>query len=139
MYFLVYASSAVELFSDQDLTELLAVSRRNNEKVGVTGLLLYSQGNFMQVLEGPEEAVRTTHTRIAKDPRHTGLITLVQGERDEREFDDWSMGFKRLDNHNTPALPGHSDFMNTRLDAAEFNGNPSRTMALLSFFKKNMR
>jgi hypothetical protein len=57
MYFLVYVSSAVNLFSDEDLIQLLEVSRRNNEKAEITGLLLYSSGNFMQTLEGPEKAV----------------------------------------------------------------------------------
>jgi hypothetical protein len=139
MYFLVYVSSAVNLFSDKELTDLLEVSRRNNEKVDVTGLLLYSSGNFMQVLEGPQKTVLETHARIAHDPRHTGLITLVQGDREEREFDQWSMGFKRLDGPDNPQVPGYSDFLTNPLTGVEFTGNPSRALSLLSFFKKNMR
>ena len=139
MYFLVYASSAVNLFSEEDLAKLLEVSRRNNEKVEITGLLLYSSGNFMQVLEGPEKNVIETHNRIAKDPRHSGLITLVQGPREAREFTEWSMGFKRLDGSDRPQMSGFSDFMNKPLTDPAFTANPSRALTLLSFFRKNMR
>ena len=139
MYFLIYVSSAVNLFSDDDLTKLLEVSRRNNEKVSITGLLLYAAGNFMQVLEGPEKAVLETQARIALDPRHTGLITLMQGERDGRDFKDWSMGFKRLDGPEALTIPGYSDFMTAPLSGPDFTGNPFNALALLETFKKNMR
>ncbi len=62
MFFLVYVSSAVRPFSRVDLDDLLATSRANNARVGITGMLLYKDGNFMQVLEGDEEAVRRGST-----------------------------------------------------------------------------
>jgi hypothetical protein len=139
MYFLVYVSSAVNLFSDEDLIQLLEVSRRNNEKAEITGLLLYSSGNFMQTLEGPEKAVLETQARILSDPRHTGLITLLQGNREGREFNDWAMGFKRLDGPDRPTIPGYSDFLSNPLRSAEYTANPSRALTLLSFFKNSMR
>jgi hypothetical protein len=139
MYFLIYVSSAVNLFSDEELTKLLEVSRRNNHRRGISGLLLYQAGNFMQVLEGAEKDVLETHGRISFDPRHTGLITLMQGQREGRDFEDWSMGFKKLDGPDPGEIPGHSDFLETPLNSPVFTGNPSHAVKLLSLFKKNMR
>jgi hypothetical protein len=138
MYFLVYVSSAVDLFSNDELIKLLEVSRRNNEKTEITGLLLYASGNFMQTLEGTEKAVLETQARISKDPRHTGLITLIQGHRQGREFNDWAMGFKRLDGPDRPIIPGYSNFLSNPLSSAEYTANPSRALSLLSLFRTNM-
>ena len=52
MFYTVYVSSAVDLFSDEELLKLLDVSRKNNQALDVTGMLLYKGGNFMQFLEG---------------------------------------------------------------------------------------
>ncbi len=64
MFFLVYVSSATRPFSGEDLRALLATCRKNNAELGVTGMLLYKDGNFMQVLEGDEEAVRGLYEKI---------------------------------------------------------------------------
>ena len=73
---MVYISSAVRLMTDAELVSLLRQCRANNEKAGITGMLLYKGGNFMQALEGPEEDVDRLQRRIETDPRHTGIITL---------------------------------------------------------------
>lgn len=139
MYFLIYVSSAVELFSEKELLEVLQVSRKNNEVVGVTGMLLYKDGNFMQFLEGEKEDVLTVHTRISKDPRHTGLITLMQQEEPARVFTDWAMGFKKLGSEPAPNVPGFSNFLNVPLTSDEFVKNPSQSLRLLLNFKTIMR
>lgn len=54
--------------------------RTNNERAGITGMLLYKDGNFMQLLEGEKEAVLRLHKNIIVDPRHKGFLTLLQGE-----------------------------------------------------------
>ena len=72
---------------------LLEHARRNNEKAGVTGMLLYKDGNFMQVLEGEERVVQALSAKIGRDPRHEKMVTLLEGPLAEREFSDWSMGF----------------------------------------------
>jgi hypothetical protein len=95
MFFLVYVSSATRPFSGEDLRVLLETCRKNNAELGVTGMLLYKDGNFMQVLEGDEGSVRGLYERIAADPRHGGEITLQQGFAEGRQFPDWSMGFPR--------------------------------------------
>ena len=94
---LVYVSSAVEPFSDDELVDILRVSRRNNTAVGVTGALLYAGGNIMQVLEGPTEAVDSVYARVERDARHRGAIVLLDRPTDDRMFADWSMGFLNPD------------------------------------------
>jgi hypothetical protein len=133
MYRLVYVSSAVNLFSEDQLKELLEVSRRNNGADGITGMLLYVEGNFIQVLEGEQPVVLKTHDRIAKDPRHTGLITLLQGDQAEREFADWSMGFKKVQASDAASLPGYSDFLSKGTDMAK---QRSAALRLLENFRQ---
>ncbi len=109
---LVYVSSATRPFDQAELLKLLEESRRNNQRTNITGLLLYREGNFMQALEGEELAVVSTHERISKDCRHGGLITLLKGPIAQRDFGDWSMGFRNLDSAEIRTLPGYSEFLN---------------------------
>ena len=81
---------------DRELELLVAVSRVHNATVGITGMLLYLDGNFIQVLEGSHTEVVRLYDRIRSDPRHLGIMTLVQGNVSKRAFPDWSMGYQRL-------------------------------------------
>ena len=138
MFFLVYVSSATRPFSGEDLRVLLETCRKNNAELGVTGMLLYKDGNFMQALEGDEGAVRGLYERIAADPRHGGEITLQQDFAEGRQFSDWSMGFRDLDSPEARSDPGYSEFLNAPLTGREFSGDPSRAQKLLITFKRTM-
>ena len=138
MFFLVYVSSATRPFSGEDLRALLVTCRKNNAELGVTGMLLYKDGNFMQVLEGDEEAVRGLYEKIAEDPRHGGEMTLQQGYSERRQFPDWSMGFRDLDSPDARSEPGYSEFLNAPLTGREFFADPSRAQKLLLTFKRTM-
>lgn len=135
---LTYVSSAAAKLSTADLLSILQASRRNNTAIGVTGLLLYKDGNFMQVLEGEEEAVQTTHLRIARDPRHHGLITLLDAPVERRSFEDWSMGFQDLSGDAPLGVPGYHEFRSLPLVGKEFTTNPSRAQKLLLTFRARM-
>lgn len=137
LFYLVYVSSGVKLFSAPELVELLTKSRARNSEAGITGMLLYKDGNFMQVLEGEKEAVLSLHTKIHNDSRHRGLITLLQGELAEREFPDWSMAFRDMSKANV--LSGYSEFLNSSRTDVGFKSDPMRCRRLLMTFKKNMR
>jgi len=136
MFYLVYVSVAAENVSKDDLLEILSQSRFQNAEAGITGMLLYKDGNFMQVLEGEENAVRDLYTRIRHDPRHLGIVTLVEGERDNRCFGDWSMGFQDLSSPEARDVAGYSEFMNTPLTAEEFSSDPGQCERLLWAFKR---
>ena len=133
---IVYVSSAVRLMSRDELLALLEQSRAKNAHLGITGLLLYRDGNFMQAIEGPVEAVNALHTTISGDPRHHGIITLLNTPVTERDFPDWSMGFRDLADPALAQLPGYSEFMNVPLTSPAYTENPTRARRLLSFFRR---
>jgi hypothetical protein len=94
MYQIVYRSIATQDFSDSDLKKLLVRSRMRNKEAGVTGMLVFHDGTFLQMLEGEKRAVIDIFTRIEKDPRHRGVAVLHRGSGpDERVFGDWAMGY----------------------------------------------
>ncbi|AYL98417.1 BLUF domain-containing protein [Mucilaginibacter celer] len=95
MKYLIYLSTAVNLFSQDQLEELLKKARANNAKKSVTGMLLYYDGSFIQVLEGDATDVDAVYDTIKADNRHKDLIKIADGEHDERAFAAWSMGFRR--------------------------------------------
>ena len=73
----VYTSTATRHMTDDDLAELLGQCIRNNEQTGLTGLLLHRDGRFMQVLEGPHDAVESVFAAIEADERHTDVRLLL--------------------------------------------------------------
>lgn len=93
LYYLVYTSVATQPMAKEQLKEILEVARANNHRQRITGLLLYSNGQFLQILEGEKEEVQALYDHIANDERHTHVVTIAEGEADHRMFPDWSMGF----------------------------------------------
>ncbi|WP_195908456.1 BLUF domain-containing protein [Novosphingobium sp. Gsoil 351] len=97
IYNLVYSSCA-QLNPDNavDLAmidDILAIARQRNAAVDVTGALLFTEGKFVQALEGDRTAVRATYARIAADPRHDNVEILSSQFSDRRRFKQWSMAF----------------------------------------------
>jgi len=94
MHQIVYTSSAKQEFSAADLKKLLVAARMRNKAVGVTGMLVFHDGAFLQALEGEKRAVNEIFARIQDDPRHGDLVVLHRGPGPEqRVFGEWSMGF----------------------------------------------
>jgi len=94
MHQIVYTSSAKQEFSAADLKKLLVAARMRNKAVGVTGMLVFHDGAFLQALEGEKRAVNEIFARIQNDPRHGDLVVLHRGPGPEqRVFGEWSMGF----------------------------------------------
>ncbi|QMU27819.1 BLUF domain-containing protein [Adhaeribacter radiodurans] len=96
MYYTVYLSTAAQLMSDEELKKILLVSNANNRDLGVTGMLLYHEGSIVQVIEGEEQTIKKLYAKIANDPRHRGIIKLSEGKLDQRNFPEWSMGFRTV-------------------------------------------
>ena len=86
LYQIVYTSTATAPFGRTELMELLKGSVRRNTRAGITGLLLYQSGAFMQALEGEKEALTALFEKISHDPRHHHIIRLIQGPIQERNF-----------------------------------------------------
>ncbi|KQN41005.1 MULTISPECIES: BLUF domain-containing protein [unclassified Frigoribacterium] len=105
----VYVSRSSYPFTDDDLANLLMTSRSNNARLGITGMLLHREGRFIQVLEGPEEAVRERLAVIARDPRHTAVHTIVDERVEDRLFPAWTMGYRAVTDDLATVLPGYAD------------------------------
>jgi len=135
VYFLVYVSSATGQWSKRDVDDVLSWSRPNNDRLGISGMLLFKGGNLMQVLEGEESTVRELYATISADPRHKGIITILDGYHETRQFPGWSMAFRDLDGAAARAVEGYSEFMNTRLSSSEFAADPTLGQKLLTTFK----
>lgn len=97
MHELIYRSRSAGPFDRTEIGRILATARLRNAADGLTGLLLYSNDSFLQVLEGETDAVRRTFARIREDPRHRELTVLADGPVDGRRHPGWSMGFHHLD------------------------------------------
>lgn len=136
---LVYVSSAVREFEPTELIEILRKSRDNNEQRGVTGMLLYKDGNFMQVLEGPDQSLSELLSSIEKDPRHRGMIVLIRQAIQERQFAKWSMAFKDLNHLSAEDQRGYSSFLTGSLLDQDFQARPDRCYKLLLHFKNSCR
>lgn len=134
---LVYVSSATQPFTQSQLVDLLTKSRINNARRGITGMLLYKGGNFIQVLEGQKSNVSELLEIIKADPRHRGTELLLEEKIEHRAFQDWPMGFRNLDDPAILALPGFSQLMNHTLKGVDFKHDPTGCMALINFFRQS--
>ena len=123
---LMYASRAVPAIDQEELLAILKKSKANNAKSGVTGALCFSEGVFLQVLEGGRSAVNKLYNRIAGDARHTDVVLLNYEEIEERRFAGWSMGQVNMQRLNPAVLLKYSEC--ARLDPFVVSGKA--TMAL---------
>ncbi len=101
---LIYASQAAHPMTDAELAALLSSARQHNASSGLSGMLLYSNQSFLQILEGELDALDELYTRITQDPRHSRLRLLSRGPIDSRKFAQWSMGFEKLDPDQLPGF-----------------------------------
>ena len=131
---LTYTSTARELFTIDQLVELVEHTRRNNERLGVSGLLLYSGGNVIQTLEGAPETVDSLFWTIADDPRHTGVRLLERRGRTHRAFASWSMGFRHLTVREVADTAGYTAFVRHSV-GRDLDTHPESAFELLERFR----
>jgi hypothetical protein len=101
---IVYVSSATHELTTQELEDLLVEARELNRVNGITGVLLHSDGNFMQYFEGTRDAVDETYLRIIASSKHKDLIELMNGPIAERRFGAWKMGLAQPTRSELSAL-----------------------------------
>lgn len=130
----IYASAAVRHFEPDELKALLARARSHNEANGLTGMLLYAEGSFFQVLEGPAEAVDGLYRRIELDPRHAAMTKLLREPIKERSFQDWTMGFFQATRQDVARIVGLNDFL--RIAHASSDEQADRARKLLAAFRE---
>ncbi|AMR26114.1 hypothetical protein A0257_02740 [Hymenobacter psoromatis] len=111
LHHIIYESQATQPLTEADLTLLLQKARVYNQANQLTGMLLYAaDGRFLQVLEGPMEAIHQLYfEHITHDPRHHRMQLLAAGVLDRRRFNDWYMGFRPTTPEALTELTGHLD------------------------------
>lgn len=96
-YHVLYRSRATPAATEANLQALLHQARTHNAQQQITGLLCYSEGDFVQLVEGPETVVRRLYARIQRDTRHTQVVTVSDGPGPQRWFADWHMACGPVD------------------------------------------
>jgi hypothetical protein len=109
MYYLVYVSYAIKPFTQRGLRNLLVHCRDNNIENGITGILLYIEGKFVQILEGKREKVKVLFEKIKRERRHNNVSRIQEGPMASRNFPNFSMGFFTLDDETFTRLSGFKD------------------------------
>jgi len=104
---LIYVSTARPGLDRQDLLDIMKVAQSNNQRSGITGLILFNGFNFMQCIEGEGVAAHDCLRRIERDDRHSGMTIIGQREMPARQFTQWRMA--------GPALPAQPDFADADL------------------------
>jgi Sensors of blue-light using FAD len=130
----IYASAARRNFDTAELMELLQAARKHNDEAGLTGMLLYTEGSFFQVLEGAPGAVEALYSRIELDSRHEQVTRIVTEAIPSRSFAHWTMGFIQVSRYELALIPGTNDFFS---GSSCFLGLDSgRAKKLLSAFRE---
>lgn len=106
---LVYSSTATHAFSEGELDALLQQARGRNERLGVTGMLSYRSGSFVQFLEGDPRHIDALLESLRADDRHRDLTVLIDEPISERQFTNWTMGYERMRPPTSPAPEGFRD------------------------------
>ncbi len=104
-------------------------------RLGLTGMLLYRDGQFLQVLEGPDEVVRARYEVIAADVRHRDVHKLMESQTTERQFPEWTMGFRAMTDAVVEDIPGYQDFFGARAARLGATQKASRARLLLEWFR----
>jgi len=139
LWSIVYVSTATRLMSDDELEELLEITHSNNALNNITGMLLYQDGNFMQLIEGRKASVDELYKKIKIDSRHQGIITLLEQPTDERLFSEWTMSFRNLRNLSLEDVKAASPYLEESLRSENYVNNPSRSLCLLKSFLESIR
>ena len=100
---LLYASRAIDTSADA-IEAILTQSRLHNPECGITGILCYGGGIFLQAIEGGRMAVSELYGHIQKDPRHRDVVLLHYEEISERRFGGWTMGQVNMSKINATIL-----------------------------------
>lgn len=133
---LIYVSSAATEYDADELDRILESSVRRNRNDGITGMLLYSRGTFLQVLEGEESSVDKTYARIAEDPRHKDICLIEREPVASRSFSSWHMGFRRITSADSALHPGFAPFFDTGFDAQRIGASKGLALDILKDFAR---
>ena len=102
-------SVQAQTLRNKDIEELLFYAREKNKRLAITGVLLLIQGKFIQYIEGYEEDIDSVYESIKIDTRHNDLLLLDSGYIDKRQYTNWSMAYKKVNNSEINDILGYSE------------------------------
>jgi hypothetical protein len=106
-----YVSQTTEPMSSRDLLNLLLECREKNKRRGVTGMLLYGNGTFLQAIEGDDDVIDELVAKITDDSRHDKIQMLHRRPIEAREYAEWSMGFEFVAEEDLRDVEGLTNFV----------------------------
>lgn len=106
---IIYTSTAADSSDREAMKRLLSSARANNAAFRVTGVLVHTGSQLLQALEGNADTVDELFARIARDPRHSNVLTLVREPVEERLFDAWHLGYSTLSPLQVATLCGANE------------------------------
>lgn len=101
-------------------------------------MLLYFDGTFVQFLEGPETNIDTLFQKISKDKRHQQIVTLLEGLANQREFEDWSMAYKKMSASEVENITGMGPFKKEEFFKGKNPESEHPGIVLLKSFVNNL-
>lgn len=129
---IMYASIANIQFDNAKIIELLTQARKKNSRLNVTGMLLYCDNSFFQVIEGEEHVIQELFDSIEHDNRHKNVTKIVEEPIPSRSFANWTMGFTNPTREELSTVEGMNDFFNN--EACLVNIKPGRAKKILHAF-----
>lgn len=130
---IIYFSSSKKYLNPEQIGKLLSESREKNIKNNITGVLLYIDGDFLQVIEGPKKVIFELFELIKKDERHTEILTVINKKIKEKHFIEWNMGFAYTDYEKLRTLSGFENFDQKLLSGI----NDEKALILINKFIDN--
>jgi len=126
----IYISEAADVMDSETLLGILKKSRDYNERMSITGILLYRNNTFIQLLEGPKENIKKLYDKIKLDSRHKNCFVILEQDTKSRSFPNWSMGFEDLSDDRVYEQLGFIDFFNSKQTSSD-----SEVLELINNFK----
>ena len=123
---LIYVSDRSETCTDQDVGKIMVSCKKNNPALGITGVLLYSEKKFIQMIEGEGDLVTELYAKIKKDTRHRNAMMIAYGPIPDRAFPSFHMGLRKIAgsevDFKTPISADEKKIFNSILNGQEENG-----------------
>lgn len=136
--YIAYVSRQSYILTDEDISDLLTSCRTKNTRNEISGMLIYFDGTFVQFLEGPEDKLNPLYSKILDDKRHQEIILLLDGHAQERQFEEWSMAYKKLSTPEATKIVGQKDFKKEDLFKGKDPNTEHPGLLLIKSFVNNL-
>jgi uncharacterized Fe-S cluster-containing MiaB family protein len=129
----IYTSAGTKNFENDEIIAILRRARLNNEKLKITGMLLYESGSFFQIIEGKKETIEQLYDKISQDKRHDRVTKILVEPIEKRSFSEWTMGYPQITREELSKIKGLNDFFSSGKCYSDLD--KSRATKLLEAFK----